>query len=104
MTDHPGSIPAPEVVISTNLKQNTQAALKILTSREEKIIGIRFGLEDANACTFEQVSESFAVTRERIRQIEARALRKLQRPSGKLELRTLLMRLARGRGAWTRRR
>jgi RNA polymerase primary sigma factor len=85
-----GIISAAEVVISTNLKQYTQAALKTLTSREEKIIRMRFGLEDGNACTLEEVGESFAVTRERIRQIETRALRKLRRLSGKLELRTLL--------------
>jgi RNA polymerase primary sigma factor len=85
-----GVISAAEVVISTNLKQYTLAALKILTSREEKIIRMRFGLEDGNACTLKQVGESFAVTRERIRQIEATALRKLRRQSDKLELRTLL--------------
>lgn len=85
-----GIISADEVVISTNLKQCTRAALKILTSREEKIIRMRFGLEDGNACTLEQVGESFAVTRERIRQIEATALRKLRGQSGKLELRTLM--------------
>jgi RNA polymerase primary sigma factor len=83
-------ISAAEVVIGTNLKQCTQAALKILTSREEKIIRMRFGLEDGDACTLEQVGERFAVTRERIRQIEATALRKLRSQSGKLQLRALL--------------
>jgi len=85
-----GVISAAEVVISTNLKQCTQAALKILSSREEKIIRMRFGLEDGNACTLEQIGESFAVTRERIRQIEAKALRKLRRHSSKQDLRALL--------------
>lgn len=85
-----GVISPAEVVISTNLKQCTQTALKILTSREEKIIRMRFGLEDGNACTLEQVGESFALTRERIRQLEVKALRKLRRQSGKLGLQTLL--------------
>jgi RNA polymerase primary sigma factor len=85
-----GVISAAEVVISTDLKQCTQAALKILSSREEKIIRMRFGLEDGNACTLGQVGESFAVTRERIRQIEAKALRKLRSQSAKLALRALL--------------
>jgi RNA polymerase primary sigma factor len=85
-----GVVSAAEVVISTNLRQCTHAALKVLSSREEKIVRMRFGLEDGNACTLEQIGESFAVTRERIRQIEAKALRKLRRQSGKLELRALL--------------
>jgi len=85
-----GVIPAAEVVISTNLKQCTQAALKILSGREEKIIRMRFGLEDGNASTLEQIGGRFAVTRERIRQIEAKALRKLRHQSTKLELRALL--------------
>jgi len=85
-----GAISAAEVVISANLKQCTQAALKILSSREEKIIRMRFGLEDGNACTLEQIGESFAVTRERIRQIEAKALRKLRCQSGRQNLRALL--------------
>ena len=90
MIEDRGVISAAEAVSRTNLKQRTQAALKILTLREEKIITMRFGLEDGNACTLEQIGESFAVTRERIRQIEAKALRKLRRQSGHLELRTLL--------------
>jgi RNA polymerase primary sigma factor len=85
-----GVISAAEAVIGTDLKQCTQAALKILSSREEKIIRMRFGLEDGTACTLGQIGESFALTRERIRQIEAKALRKLRRQSGKLELRALL--------------
>jgi RNA polymerase primary sigma factor len=85
-----GVISAAEVVIGTNLKQCTRAALKILTSRQEKLIRTRFGLGDGNASTLEQVGERFAVTRERIRQIEASALRELRRQSGKLRLRALL--------------
>jgi len=64
--------------------------LKILSAREEKIIRMRFGLGDGNACTLEQIGVRFAVTRERIRQIEAKALRKLRHQSTKLELRALL--------------
>ncbi len=85
-----GIISATDVVVSTNLKQCTQAALKVLSSREEKIIRMRFGFEDGDACTLKQISDSFAVTRERIRQIEAKALLKLRSKSGNLELRALL--------------
>jgi RNA polymerase primary sigma factor len=55
--------------------------LKSLTPREEKVIKMRFGLEDGSEHTLEEVGQSFAVTRERIRQIEAKALRKLRHPS-----------------------
>jgi len=79
-----------EVVISNNLKQRTAAILKTLTYREEKIIKMRFGLDDGNAHTLEEVGQSFAVTRERIRQIEAKALRKLRRQSHSQGLRALL--------------
>src|SRR5206468_6310507 len=74
-----GVISAAEVVISNDVKQCTAAVLKILSYREEKIIRMRFGLDDGNAHTLEEVSRNFAVTRERIRQIEARALLKLRR-------------------------
>ncbi len=83
-------ISAAEVVISNNLKQCTAAILKTLSYREEKIIKMRFGLDDGNAHTLEEVGQSFAVTRERIRQIEAKALRKLRRRSRSEELRALL--------------
>ena len=81
---------AAEVVINNNLKQRTAAVLKTLSSREKKILKMRFGLEDGNPQTLEQVGESFAVTRERIRQIEAKALRKLRHPSRSQGLRALL--------------
>jgi len=85
-----GVLSPAEVVISNNLKLCTQAALKALTSREEKIIKMRFGLDDGKPQTLEEVGQSFALTRERIRQIEAIALRKLRRQPRCQELRALL--------------
>jgi RNA polymerase primary sigma factor len=69
-----------DAVINLNLKEQVAAMLKTLTPREEAIIRMRFGLNDDSGCTLEQVGEIFAVTRERIRQIEAKALRKLRHP------------------------
>jgi len=66
-----------EAVINTNLKERTADVLRTLSAREEKIIRMRFGIEDGSERTLEEVGQSFAVTRERIRQIEAKALRKL---------------------------
>ena len=79
-----------EAVISLNLKEQTASMLKTLTPREEKIIKMRFGLEDGSEHTLEEVGQNFAVTRERIRQIEAKALRKLRHPSRSHRLRTFL--------------
>ena len=70
-----------EAVININLKEQTEALLKTLTPREEKVIKMRFGLGDGSEHTLEEVGQNFAVTRERIRQIEAKALRKLRHPS-----------------------
>ena len=70
-----------EAVINVNLKDQTGQVLRTLTPREEKVIKMRFGLEDGSEHTLEEVGQSFAVTRERIRQIEAKALRKLRHPS-----------------------
>ena len=67
--------------------------LRTLTPREEKIIKMRFGLEDGSEHTLEEVGQSFAVTRERIRQIEAKALRKLRHPSRSLKLRSFLIKV-----------
>jgi len=64
--------------------------LKTLTPREEKVIKMRFGLDDGSEHTLEEVGQSFAVTRERIRQIEAKALRKLRHPSRSRKLRAFL--------------
>ena len=77
-------------VINLDLKQQTTGVLKTLTPREEKIIKMRFGLEDGSERTLEEVGQSFAVTRERIRQIEAKALRKLRHPSRNRKLRAFL--------------
>jgi RNA polymerase primary sigma factor len=76
-----------EAVINVDLKEQTAQVLRTLTPREEKIMKMRFGLEDGSEHTLEEVGRSFAVTRERIRQIEAKALRKLRQPSrsGKLK-------------------
>jgi RNA polymerase primary sigma factor len=70
-----------EAVINLNLKEETESVLKTLTPREEKIIKMRFGVGDGSEHTLEEVGQNFAVTRERIRQIEAKALRKLRHPS-----------------------
>ena len=69
-----------EAVINLNLKEQTEAVLKTLTPREEKVIKMRFGVGDGSEHTLEEVGQNFAVTRERIRQIEAKALRKLRHP------------------------
>jgi RNA polymerase primary sigma factor len=79
-----------EQVINLNLHEQTAEVLKTLSPREEKIIRLRFGLEDGSEHTLEEVGQSFAVTRERIRQIEAKALRKLRHPSRSYRLRTFL--------------
>jgi len=70
-----------DAVINLNLKEQTASVLKTLTPREEKIIKMRFGLDDGSEHTLEEVGQSFAVTRERIRQIEAKALRKMRHPT-----------------------
>jgi RNA polymerase primary sigma factor len=77
-----------EAVINVDLKERTEHVLRTLSPREERIIKMRFGLEDGSEHTLEEVGRAFAVTRERIRQIEAKALRKLRHPSrsGKLRL------------------
>ena len=67
-----------EAVINVNLKDQTSHVLRTPTPREEKVIKMRFGLEDGSEHTLEEVGQSFADTRERIRQIEAKALRKLR--------------------------
>jgi len=78
-----------EVVMNVNLKERTAHVLRSLSTREEKIIRMRFGMEDGSERTLEEVGRSFAVTRERIRQIEAKALRKLRHPSRSRELKAL---------------
>ena len=79
-----------DAVISLNLKEQTDSVLKSLTPREEKVIKMRFGVGDGSERTLEEVGQNFAVTRERIRQIEAKALRKLRHPSRSRKLRAFL--------------
>ena len=81
-----------EAVIQLNLREQTQAVLKTLTPREEKVLKLRFGVGDGSEHTLEEVGQSFAVTRERIRQIESKALRKLRHPSRSRVLRVFLER------------
>jgi RNA polymerase primary sigma factor len=87
--DRSGISPA-EAVLNLSLRERTAHVLSTLTRREEKILRMRFGLEDGSEHTLEEVGQSFAVTRERIRQIEAKALRKLRHPSRSLKLRPFL--------------
>ncbi len=95
IVDHNGISPS-DAVINLNLREQTAQVLKTLTPREEKIIRMRFGLEDGSEHTLEELGQNFAVTRERIRQIEAKALRKLRHPSRSHRLRAFLEDAARG--------
>ena len=79
-----------EAAIRLNLKETMASMLKKLSPREERIIRMRFGFEDGNPRTLEEVGQVFAVTRERIRQIEAKALRKLRHPSRSSQVRAFL--------------
>ena len=79
-----------ESVINLNLREQTAEVLKTLSPREEKIVKMRFGLQDGSEHTLEEVGQHFAVTRERIRQIEAKALRKLRHPSRSHRLRAFM--------------
>ena len=79
-----------DAVINLGLQEQISLALETLTLREKKIIKLRFGLEDGSEHTLEQVGQEFSVTRERIRQIEAKALRKLRGPSRSKPLRAFV--------------
>ncbi|MBA2132377.1 RNA polymerase sigma factor RpoD [Hydrogenispora sp. UU3] len=84
-------VPAPAEAASFRLlKEQLEEVLDTLTSREEKVLRLRFGLEDGRARTLEEVGQVFGVTRERIRQIEAKALRKLRHPSRSKKLKDFL--------------
>ena len=72
------------------LKEQINQVLSTLTEREEKVLRLRFGLEDGRSRTLEEVGREFNVTRERIRQIEAKALRKLKHPSRSKRLKDFL--------------
>src|SRR5262245_17365945 len=85
-----GVVSPADAVININLKEMTEEVLNMLTPREERIIKMRFGLEDGTERTLEEVGQKFGVTRERIRQIEAKALRKLRHPSRSRQLRAFL--------------
>ncbi len=89
LVDTAGLSPS-DAVINLNLREQTAQVLKTLSPREEKIVKMRFGLEDGSEHTLEEVGQNFAVTRERIRQIEAKALRKLRHPSRSHRLRAFI--------------
>ena len=85
------NVPVPaEAAAETMLKEQLDEVLKTLTEREKKVLRLRFGLDDQRARTLEEVGKEFDVTRERIRQIEAKALRKLRHPSRSRKLRDYL--------------
>jgi RNA polymerase primary sigma factor len=79
-----------DAVMHMNLREHTRAVLRTLTPREEKVLKMRFGVGDGSEHTLEEVGQSFDVTRERIRQIESKALRKLRHPSRTKNLRVFL--------------
>jgi len=85
-----GVVSPSESVININLKEQTAAVLQSLTPREEQVIRMRFGIGDGSEHTLEEVGQRFSVTRERIRQIEAKALRKLRHPSRSKKLKAFL--------------
>lgn len=85
------NVPVPaEAAAATLLKEQLNEVLDTLTDREQKVLRLRFGMNDGRARTLEEVGKEFDVTRERIRQIEAKALRKLRHPSRSRKLRDYL--------------
>ena len=79
-----------EAVENINLQEQTRRVLSTLTPREEKVLRMRFGIGERSDHTLEEVGKNFDVTRERIRQIEAKALRKLRHPSRLKKLKSLV--------------
>jgi RNA polymerase primary sigma factor len=91
LEDH--QVVSPNVAVEhQDLSEHTRKVLATLTPREEKILKLRFGIDEKTDHTLEEVGQSFVLTRERIRQIEANALRKLRHPSRSRELRSLVER------------
>ena len=92
LADERSSIPSDKVgrAWGVHLEGQTDALLKTLTPREERVIKMRFGIGDGSEHTLEEVGQGFQVTRERIRQIEAKALRKLRHPSRSRKLKAFL--------------
>ncbi len=85
-----GVVSPSEAVISLNLAEQTRKVLATLTPREEKVLRMRFGIGEKSDHTLEEVGQDFEVTRERIRQIEAKALRKLRHPSRSKRLKSFV--------------
>ncbi len=85
-----GVVSPQEAVINSNLADQTRKVLSTLTPREEKVLRMRFGIGEKSDHTLEEVGQDFEVTRERIRQIEAKALRKLRHPSRSKKLRSFI--------------
>ncbi len=85
-----GAVSPSEAVISVNLAEQTRKVLSTLTPREEKVLRMRFGIGEKSDHTLEEVGQDFEVTRERIRQIEAKALRKLRHPSRSKRLKSFV--------------
>ena len=88
--EDPAALAPAEAAANQLLKEQVAAVLDSLTGRERRVLQLRFGLEDGRARTLEEVGKEFNVTRERIRQIEAKALRKLRHPSRSRKLRDYL--------------
>ena len=88
--EDPQAVSPAEAVIAHTLQEQTEHVLQTLTPREEQVIKMRFGVGDASEHTLEEVGQNFALTRERIRQIEAKALRKLRHDSRSQRLRAFV--------------
>jgi RNA polymerase primary sigma factor len=88
--EDPAALAPAEAAARALLKEQVAAVLDSLTGRERRVLQLRFGLEDGRARTLEEVGKEFNVTRERIRQIEAKALRKLRHPSRSRKLKDYL--------------